>query len=282
MKISPIIEADELLKIYKNPDVMIFDVSNSKNAKSNYEIEHLEGAFFIDLNSQLAAVKTNFSDGGRHPLPKIENFAKTLTDFGISKDKHIIIYDDKNGSNASARFWWMLKSVGHEKVQVLNGGLNEAKKNNIPLSSKIENIQKLSEPYQIDNWNLPTIEINEVESISEKPNYLIIDVRDRERYDGISEPIDLLAGHIPGAVNIPFTENIDENGKFHDQNILKNKYETIFRNFKIENIVVHCGSGVTACHTLLALAYAEMETPKLYVGSWSEWSRNKKKIKTNT
>ena len=282
MKISPIIEADELLKIYKNPDVMIFDVSNSKNAKSNYEIEHLEGAFFIDLNSQLAAVKTNFSDGGRHPLPKIENFAKTLTDFGISKDKHIIIYDDKNGSNASARFWWMLRSVGHEKVQVLNGGLNEAKKNNVPLSSKIENIQKLSEPYQIDNWNLPTIEINEVESISEKPNYLIIDVRDRERYDGISEPIDLLAGHIPGAVNIPFTENIDENGKFHDQNILKNKYETIFRNFKIENIVVHCGSGVTACHTLLALAYAEMETPKLYVGSWSEWSRNKKKIKTNT
>ena len=282
MKISPIIEADELLKIYKNPDVMIFDVSNSKNAKSNYEIEHLEGAFFIDLNSQLAAVKTNFSDGGRHPLPKIENFAKTLTDFGISKDKHIIIYDDKNGSNASARFWWMLKSVGHEKVQVLNGGLNEAKKNNIPLSSKIENIQKLSEPYQIENWNLPIIEINEVESISENPNYLIIDVRDRERYDGISEPIDLLAGHIPGAVNIPFTENIDENGKFHDQNILKNKYETIFRNFKIENIVVHCGSGVTACHTLLALAYAEMETPKLYVGSWSEWSRNNKKIKTNT
>ena len=282
MKISPIIEADELLKIYKNPNVMIFDVSNIKNAKSNYEIEHLEGAFFIDLNSQLAAVKTNFSDGGRHPLPKIENFAKTLTDFGISKDKHIIIYDDKNGSNASARFWWMLKSVGHEKVQVLNGGLNEAKKNNIPLSSKIENIQKLSEPYQIENWNLPIIEINEVESISENPNYLIIDVRDRERYDGISEPIDLLAGHIPGAVNIPFTENIDENGKFHDQNILKNKYETIFRNFKIENIVVHCGSGVTACHTLLALAYAEMETPKLYVGSWSEWSRNNKKIKTNT
>lgn len=282
MRISPIIEVDELLKIYKNPAVMIFDVSNSRNAKANYETEHIEGAYFIDLNTQLADIKTDFSEGGRHPLPIIETFAKTLTSLGITKNKHIVIYDDKNGSNASARFWWMLKSVGHEKVQVLNGGLNEAKKNNVPLSSKIENIQKLSEPYQIDNWNLPTIEINEVESISENPNYLIIDVRDRERYDGISEPIDLIAGHIPGAVNIPFTENIDENGKFHDQNILKNKYETIFRNFKIENIVVHCGSGVTACHTLLALAYAEMETPKLYVGSWSEWSRNNKKIKTNT
>ena len=109
MKISPIIEVDELLKIYKNPDVMIFDVSNGKNAKANYEKEHLEGAFFIDLNSQLADIKTDFSDGGRHPLPKIENFAKTLSDFGISNDKHIIIYDDKNASNASARFWWMLK-----------------------------------------------------------------------------------------------------------------------------------------------------------------------------
>ena len=136
MRISPIIEVDELLEIYKNSDVMIFDVSNSKNAKANYEAEHLEGALFIDLNTQLADIKSDFSKGGRHPLPKIEAFAKTLTDLGISKDKHIVIYDDKNGSNASARFWWMLKSVGHEKVQVLDGRLNQAKKNNFPLSSK--------------------------------------------------------------------------------------------------------------------------------------------------
>lgn len=282
MKLSPIIEANELLKIYANPNVLIFDVSNSKNAKTNFETEHIEGSFFVDLNTQLADIKSDFTNGGRHPLPKIETFAITLSELGISKEKHIVIYDDKNGSNASARFWWMLKSVGHEKVQVLNGGINEAKKNNLPMSSKIQIIQKLSEPYQIDNWKLPTIEINELESISENPNYLIIDVRDKERYNGITEPIDLIAGHIPGAINIPFTENIDSNGKFHIPNILKNKYEPILSNFKIENIVVHCGSGVTACHTLLALEYAEIKTPKLYVGSWSEWSRNNKKIKTNT
>lgn len=278
MRISPIIEADELLKIYKNSDVMIFDVSNSKNAKSNYETEHIEGAFFVDLNTQLADLKSDFSEGGRHPLPTIETFAKTLTDLGISKNKHIVLYDDKNGSNASARFWWMLKSVGHEKVQVLNGGLNQAKNHNLPLSSKKEIIQTVSEPYQIDKWNLPTIAISEVESVSLNPNYLVVDVRSKERYDGICEPIDLVAGHISGAVNIPFTENLDLNGLFLNPNELRNKYEKIFGDINIENIIVHCGSGVTACHTLLALDYAKMEMPKLYVGSWSEWSRNNKVI----
>jgi thiosulfate/3-mercaptopyruvate sulfurtransferase len=280
MRLSPIIEIDELLKIYKSSNVMIFDVSNSKNAKKNYEKEHIEGAFFVDLNTQLADIKTDFSEGGRHPLPKVKNFARTLTELGVSKDKHIVIYDDKNSSNASARFWWMLKSAGHEKVQVLNGGLHQAKNNNFPLSSKIELVQTLSEPYQIDHWNLPTIEIDEVESVSQNPKYLVIDVRDKQRYDGIAEPIDLIAGHIPGAVNIPFTENLDQNGLFLKPSELKNKYETIFGGIHTENIIVHCGSGVTACHTLLALTYAEMGTPKLYVGSWSEWSRNNKKINT--
>ncbi len=279
MKISPIIEVDELLKIYKNSDVMIFDVSNGKNAKSNYETEHIEGAFFVDLNTQLSDIKNDISVGGRHPLPQIETFAKTLTDLGISKNKHVIIYDDKNSSNAAARFWWMLKSVGHEKVQVLNGGLNKAKNNNFPLSSKMETVQAVSESYRIAKWNLPTIEISEVENVSLNPNYLVVDVRDKERYDGISEPIDLIAGHIPGAINIPFTENLDQHGLFLNPIELRNKYKSIFGDINSENIIVHCGSGVTACHTLLALDYAEMKMPKLYIGSWSEWSRSNKQIK---
>lgn len=282
VNISPIIQASELLKLYKSENLIIVDVSNGKNAKSNYKTKHLDGAIFVDLNTQLAEIKDDLSIGGRHPLPKIENFAKMLSNLGISPKSHIVIYDDKNGSNAGARFWWMLKSVGHEKVQVLNGGLNQAKNNNLPLSSKKESAQTLSEPYQIDKWNLPTIEINEVENVSQNPNYLVVDVRDTERYDGISEPIDLVAGHIPGAINIPFTENLDVNGLFLKPDELRNKYETLFGDINNENIVVHCGSGVTACHTLLALDYAEMEIPKLYVGSWSEWSRNNKMIeKTN-
>ena len=228
MRIPPIIDVDELQKIYKNSDVKIFDVRNGKNAKANYETEHIEGAVFVDVNTQLADINSNFSDGGRHPLPKIGNFAKTLTYFGISNDKHIIIYDDKNGSNASARFWWMLKSVGHEKIQVLNGGLNQAKKDNFPMSSKAEIIEQASEPYLIKQWNLPTIEINEVESISQNPYYLVVDVRDKVRYEGKIEPIDLIAGHIPGAINVPFTENLDKNGLFLKPDQLKKKYKTLF------------------------------------------------------
>jgi thiosulfate/3-mercaptopyruvate sulfurtransferase len=282
MRISPIIEADELLKIYKNPDVMIFDASNSKNAKASYEAEHIEGAFFVDLNTQLSDIKSDFANGGRHPLPQPEAFAKTLTEFGITKNSHIVIYDGKNGSNAAARFWWMLKSAGHEKVQVLNGGLQQAKEKNFPLSSKTEHAKGVSEPYQITQWSLPTVEINGVESASQNPGYLIADVREKDRYDGKTEPIDLIAGHIPGAINIPFTENLDGNGLFLKPAELRSKYQAIFGEMNPENIIIHCGSGVTACHTLLSLDYAEMKIPKLYVGSWSEWSRNNKKIeKTN-
>ncbi len=281
MKISPIIDAEELLKIFKNPDVMIFDASNNKNAESNYEAEHLEGAFFIDINTQLADIKDDLSIGGRHPLPEIHDFAKTLTNFGISKNKHIVVYDDNNGSNAAARFWWMLKAVGHEKVQVLNGGLNYAKKINFPLSSRKETARSAEESYQATDWSLPIAEINEVEEVSQDSDHIVVDVRDKQRFDGITEPIDLIAGHIPGAVNIPLTENLDENNLFLKPEELKEKYNTKFGDISPENIIVHCGSGVTACHTLLALDYAGMKIPKLYVGSWSEWSRNGKEMKTN-
>jgi thiosulfate/3-mercaptopyruvate sulfurtransferase len=281
VNISPIIQASELLKLYKSENLIIVDVSNGKNAKSNYEAKHLEGAIFVDLNTQLADIKNDLSIGGRHPLPKIENFAKTLSNLGISPKSHIVIYDDKNGSNAGARFWWMLKSVGHEKVQVLNGGIQEAEKINFPVSSNTEVIKK-TELYKVENWKLKITEIEEVEKFSKTENHIVIDVRDEERYNGETEPIDLVAGHIPGAINIPFTENLDENGLFLTPNLLKHKYEKVFGHINPENIIVHCGSGVTACHSLLAIAYAALEIPKLYVGSWSEWSRNNKLIETKT
>jgi thiosulfate/3-mercaptopyruvate sulfurtransferase len=273
MMLSPLIEAKELLRIYKNSDVLIFDATNSKDAKEQYAKEHLQGAFFVDVNVQLADIKSDPAEGGRHPLPKIEDFVKTLSELGISKNNHLVIYDHANGSNAAARFWWMLKAAGHEKVQVLNGGFQEAKSQGFPLSSKIENANKAI-PYSAIKWSLPTAEMIEVEREAQNKNFIVVDVRDKVRFDGIQEPIDLIAGHIPGAINIPFTENLKENGLFLNPDELRMKYESQFGNIKSENIIVHCGSGVTACHTLLALAYAEMELPKLYVGSWSEWSRN--------
>lgn len=274
MKYYPLFDVADLLKIHQKHDVLIFDVSNSPNARNNFELEHLEGAFFIDLNTQLADIKSDLSKGGRHPLPEISSFVSTLSELGIEPSKQIVIYDDTNGSNAAARFWWMLKAVGHENVQVLNGGLIEAKKNGFPISSAITNPKPTNYLYAVNEWLLPTVEMSAVEQVVKDPNYRVIDVRSKERYDGLTEPIDLVAGHIQGAINVPFTENLDENGLFLSSELLKEKYVKIIDSIPANHIIVHCGSGVTACHTLLAFEQAGLPLPHLYVGSWSEWSRN--------
>ncbi|MEO8516702.1 MAG: sulfurtransferase [Flavobacterium sp.] len=274
---TPIIEASALLKLYKSDNLIIIDVSNGKEAKQHYTNKHLDTALFIDLNTQLANIQEDFANGGRHPLPKIEKFTETLKNTGITQQSHVILYDDKNGANAAARFWWMLKSIGHEKVQVLNGGIQQAEKIGFPTNNKTET-PKVVETYKYDKWKLPIATINEVEENVLKEDYIVIDVRENNRYRGESEPIDLVAGHIPGAVNVPFSTNLNSDGLFLSPNELKTKYQALFANMPPENIIVHCGSGVTACHTLLAIDYAGLEIPKLYVGSWSEWSRNDKPI----
>lgn len=276
-KLLSLIQPTELLEIYQNDEVVIVDASNGKNAKLNYVEKHIDNAIFVDLNSQLADVNDNLANGGRHPLPKIDRFAKTLKEIGISKNSHVVIYDDKCGANAAARFWWMLKSIGHEKVQVLNGGIQEAEKIGLKMSNKVQK-NKIVEDYEFTNWELPIVKIDEVEENSMKQNSLIIDVRENIRYRGEMEPIDLIAGHIPNSINIPFSTNLDSTGMFLPLNELKLKYLNLFSNREIKDVIVHCGSGVTACHTILALDYVGFEIPKLYVGSWSEWSRNNKKV----
>jgi thiosulfate/3-mercaptopyruvate sulfurtransferase len=174
----------------------------------------------------------------------------------------------------------MLRSAGHNKVQVLDGGLQGAIKAGFPTSSKIE-IPLQKEPYKIAQWLLPLADIHEIDTVALDPDFLVVDVRDAPRYRGETEPIDLIAGHIPGAVNIPFTTNLDSNGFFLSPEELKENYLKEFGDKKAENIIVHCGSGVTACHMLLAIAYAGLDIPKLYVGSWSEWSRNNRPIATS-
>lgn len=270
MKLSSIIQPQELILPGKS-DFILFDVS--AGSKARYDEQHLDGAFYLDLNTDLADIK-DFAVGGRHPLPTFEHFSEVLAKYGVTKDSHVIVYDDKNGANAAARFWWMLKSIGHQKVQVLNGGYDAAVKAGFAVSSEIPT-PKTAEPYQITEWQLPLAEIDEVEVAGNSDNHAVIDVRDANRYAGLTEPIDLIAGHIPGAINIPFTENLDAKGDFLAPEILKEKYSKALADYKTENVIVHCGSGVTACHTLLAMDYAGLEIPKLYVGSWSEWSRNK-------
>ena len=274
---SSLIEASELLDLYKNENFILVDAGGGKAAKDAYLKSHLDKAQFVNLDTDLSDVKENPADGGRHPLPTLESFLETLSGLGIDQDSHVVIYDDKNGANSATRFWWMLKAIGHQKVQVLNGGLQAAEKSGLPMTDRIEKPTS-AKPYSATDWQLPLADINEVEQISQDPKHLVIDVRSPERYRGETEPIDLVAGHIPGAINIPFATNLDDSGRFLPSEILKANYEKVIENRKTENVIVHCGSGVTACHTLFALTYAGFQTPKLYVGSWSEWSRNEKVI----
>ena len=269
----PIIKAQELIELNKS-DYILFDVS--AGSKERYDKEHLETAFFLDLNNDLANID-DYAKGGRHPLPVVEDFLKVLDSFGVEKDSHVIIYDDKAGANAAARLWWMLRSIGHEKVQVLSGGYQAAVRAGFPVSSE-QYSAKPSAYLRTEEWLLSTVTIDEVQQAANDAENLVIDVRDADRFAGLTEPIDLIAGHIPGAINVPFTENLATDGSFLEPDVLKEKYKMIFGTHKLADAIVHCGSGVTACHTLLALDYAGLAIPKLYVGSWSEWSRSDKPL----
>ncbi|MCQ9641290.1 sulfurtransferase [Chryseobacterium sp. WG14] len=271
---SPIISPSEL-KSFPTGNLIILDARTGKDIAGNYLEKHIKGALFIDLDEDLAEIGEDAAFGGRHPLPSIEKFAETLSNLGISEDSHIVVYDDKNASNAAARAWWMLKSFGFENVQVLNGGMQAAEKEGIEFSSGKEEVKKVP-LMKKDHWFLPVSKLEEVENELKNTSATVIDVRDAYRYRGESEPIDLVAGHIPGAINIPFSENLDENGFFLKPEILKEKYNKWLEN-KPEHLIIHCGSGVTACHTILALDYAGFKIPNLYVGSWSEWSRREGK-----
>jgi len=270
-----IISPSEFKAISKEDNLIILDARAGKEMYQNYLERHIKGARFIDLDKDLAAVGENAAFGGRHPLPDIESFGKTLSNLGISENSHIIIYDDKNGSNAAARAWWMLKAFGFEYVQVLDGGIQAAEKNGIEFSAGEEIFDK-AQILKKGSWLLPISDIEDVENEIVNNSSTVIDVRDAYRYRGESEPIDLVAGHIPGAINIPFSENLDESGSFLKPEILKEKYTKLLKN-KPEKLIIHCGSGVTACHTILALDYAGFQIPSLYVGSWSEWSRREDK-----
>jgi 3-mercaptopyruvate sulfurtransferase SseA len=269
MKINTILPASQFLSLSKETLILI-DAGN--NAFTRYQQKHIKGALYVDLNNDLAAVAEDPENGGRHPLPSIIDFAKLLGKLGITPDSHVVVYDDKQGSNAAARFWWMLRAVGHAKVQVLNGGLQAAEAAGVEFDLGIETANPVS-AYPVTTWQLPLADINDVRNAVKIGTNCIIDVRDAERYLGITELLDPVAGHIPTAINIPFNENMDEAGLFLSPERLREKYQSVFKSHVAEDSIVHCGSGVTACHTLLAMDAAGLPMPKLYVGSWSEWCR---------
>lgn len=275
---SPLIEIEEL-RSEKGPIILI-DARAGADARQRYDAGHLEGAQFADLDKDLALLPENAANGGRHPLPPIESFAKKLGEWGITPDSHVVVYDDKAAAFGGARLWWMLRAIGHKKVQVLNGGLKAAIDAEVPLKTESYTAQAVA-PYPVPADFAGTVDIEETGKAAKDSHRIVIDVRETPRYLGQTEPIDLIAGHIPGAENLPYTLNLDEKGKYKLPKELKTAYEKLLGDVKPDDVIVHCGSGVTACHTLLGMDYAGIEGPKLYVGSWSEWSRRDLPIATD-
>lgn len=272
---DPVISAEELLAIRDR--VVIVDAQSGPDADTRYQVRHLAGAVHVDLDLDLAEKPADPAHGGRHPLPDVERFARTLGLLSIDPSSHVVVYDDKNGSNAAARFWWMLRALGHERVQVLDGGLAAGIAAGLPTDAGRE-AQTAKPPYPSTGWELGIALADEVGVAGHDPARLVIDVRDAVRYRGEIEPFDPNPGHVPGAINVPFASNLGPDGRFLTAEELAAKYRALLGDRAPEQVIVHCGSGVTACHTLLAMERAGIRGPKLYVGSWSEWGRSGRPI----
>ena len=267
---SPLIEINDPAMAGAN--TILIDARAGQDAHQRYLAGHLKNAAFVDLDKDLASKVTDASIGGRHPLPDIHDFANLLGKLGITPQSHVVVYDDKAGAFGAARFWWMLKAIGHDNIQVLNGGLNAAVTAGIELSTDEYKPVAVS-PYPVANDFKGTVDIEETGAAAHDNNRIVIDVRETPRYLGQTEPIDLVAGHIPGAFNLPYIYNLDADGKYRPAETLRKIYDDAIADVAHQNVIVHCGSGVTACHTLLGMEYAGISGAKLYVGSWSEWSR---------
>jgi thiosulfate/3-mercaptopyruvate sulfurtransferase len=253
--------------------LVLCDVRSGPSARDDYARGHLPGAIFIELEHDLSAASGDAARGGRHPLPDPRTFAARLGVWGIGPESRVVAYDDQNGANAAARLWWMLRALGHERVQVLDGGLKGALAAGLTLTSE-PTVVEAAPPYPGATWSWPTADIDAVDRARKAPERVLLDVRAAPRYRGEQEPIDPVAGHIPGARNLPLTENLAADGRFKTAAELRQLYGELLDGRDPEQLVVHCGSGVTACHTLLALERAGLPGASLYVGSWSEWCRN--------
>jgi thiosulfate/3-mercaptopyruvate sulfurtransferase len=226
-----------------------------------FEAGHIPGAGYLSLDDDLAATP---GDGGRHPLPEPERLAERLRALGINDSDQVVVYDDSGGAFA-ARAWWCLRWLGHEAVAVLDGGLKAWPS---PLTTARSN------PPAGDFTIRPTLtRVIEADELVRNPaGYTLIDARTQARFEGREEPIDPVAGHIPGAHCRPFQENLDETMCFRPADALRARFENL--PVAPATTVCYCGSGVTAAHNILAMKIAGYAEPLLYPGSWSEWIRS--------
>ncbi|TMQ03758.1 MAG: sulfurtransferase [Deltaproteobacteria bacterium] len=264
---DPVISPRELAAL---TDAAILDCRQDTAA---YRAGHLPGARHAQLERDLAAPAHDPAHGGRHPLPDLDAFAATLGRWGITPGSRVVAYDDQGGANAAARLWWMLRAIGHRDVQVVDGGLAALREAGFELTTE-EPAPAPQPPYPHHGLVREVADIDEVERARSAADRRVIDVRAAFRFRGDSDPFDPIAGHIAGARNAPYADNLRPDGTFKPAEELRALFNHVLDGVAPAQTIVQCGSGVTACHTLLAMERAGLSGARLYVGSWSEWCRH--------
>lgn len=269
MHYTTLISAADLAKHLRDPEVVIFDcrhdLMNPGAGARAYAEGHLPGARFADTELDLAGPKNG--QNGRHPLPAANTFIEWLGRNGVDSSKQVVAYDNV-GSSSAARLWWMLQWVGHERVAVLDGGWEAWVKAELPVATELATATPLHFAGTArNNW----VGVGDVVRNLETKALVLIDARAPERYKGLTEPIDPVAGHIPGARNRLYKDNLQPDGRFKPADELRQEFAALLSGTAPEHIVHQCGSGVSACHNLLAMEVAGMRGSRLYPGSWSEW-----------
>jgi len=246
-----------------------FALSDPGAGQRAYAAGHIDTARYAHLNDDLSAPVTPQS--GRHPLPDPHTFATKLGAWGIDNTKQVIAYDDSFGAMAS-RLWWLLRWLGHDSVALLDGGLPRWTREGRPVTKNAAVVMptRFIPHVRNDLW----VDATAVAKAVKQNDWLVMDARAEERFNGEVETIDPVAGHIPGAINLPFEDNLHVSGRFSSTPELRDLYKGLMESVPPDHVIQMCGSGVTACHNILAMEHAGLPGAKLYAGSWSEWIRD--------
>lgn len=270
---APLVSVETTSQHLDDPDWVLFDVRHDlldpEAGPKAYAESHIPGAFHAHIDRDLSG-PVGDGTGGRHPLPESADFTAWLRARGVNDDSQVVCYDDAGGMWAG-RLWWLLRHHGHQHVAVLDGGLTRWNRKELPLDDAVPELPN-DGTFDGPEGQLPLVD---EEAIAAGAVGTLIDARAPERYRGEEEPVDPAAGHIPGAVNLPFAGNLSEDGRFLGPDELRARFEAAG-----DACTVYCGSGVTAAHNALAMDVAGLPIPALYPGSWSAWSTQGRDVET--
>jgi thiosulfate/3-mercaptopyruvate sulfurtransferase len=273
MDLQPLISVDRLAALLAAGGSALvldcsFELTDPQAGERAYASGHIPGARHVHLDRSLSAAKTG--SNGRHPLPTRENFARTMAAMGAGDATQVVAYDNAGGMYA-ARLWWMLRWCGHRAAAVLDGGSAAWKAAGQPLSTTAPPVPRTGS-FSLRDPLVRTVDYEAVKANIEGGRRLVIDARAPDRFRGENETLDAIGGHIPGAHNRLFRDNLDADGRFKPAAQLRQEFDAVIAGRAPHDVVSQCGSGVTACHNLLAMELAGLHGAALYPGSWSEWS----------